>query len=575
MSHPPPNPTAKPSHLPALLIIFTVALVVRLIYIATVRDFILVTHLVGDAATYDKWARTLVANNWGWNETFYQAPLYPYFLATIYRCISDTTMAVRIIQCALSSVACTLLAWSAMQLINRRAGMATGLILALYAPAIYFDGILQKTAVGFFLFAVVIAITSSLIQEQSRWKWGLLGIATGLLALTRENALALVPIFAIWSVIHARRTNVAQRIAAPALLIAGFTIAVAPAALHNHRVGGELAITTFQLGPNFYIGNHDGASGRYDPMIPGRETPEFERTDATALAEQAAGRKLTPREVSNHWLDRSLTYIRQQPVDWLKLLAYKLALTFNHYEIPDTESYELFCNASWLLGPLAIFSHLGLLLPLAAIGIVLTWPQRRQLAIFYAMLIVMTAAIAVFFLMARYRFLLVPILAIFAGGGLIAMIDHVRTQPWNRLAPALLAAIAVAIPANMKINPESELHAAQLGNLGVALALENRLPDAIPHFTRAVELNPTAPRLRQFLAQALAQTGRFADAVPHYRVALESRPNDPNLHFNLAVALENSGKPENARHHYQLSLQANPDDPVARAAIERLTRKVP
>ena len=557
-----------------MLIVFAVALAVRLMYVMSIQDFILTTHLVGDAATYSNWAGTLVANNWQWEQTFYQAPLYPYFLAGIYDLIQDTTMTVRVVQCVLSSIACALLAWSGVKLIHPRAGFATGIVLALYAPAVYFDGILQKTALGFFLFALVIAVAASLVDQRRMWKWGVLGIATGLLALTRENALALLPVFGVWSLFHMRCEKTAPRIASPVLLIAGFAIAVAPAALHNHRVGGEFAITTFQLGPNFYIGNHDGASGRYDPLIPGRETPEFERTDATRLAEQVVGRQLSPRDVSDFWLDQSLAYIREHPLDWLRLLAYKVALTFNHYEIPDTESYELFRAASWILGPIAVVSHYGLLLPLAAIGLVLTWQRRKQLAVFYAMLVVMTAAIAAFFLMGRYRFPLVPLLSLFAGGGLIAMIDAYRAKHWHRVVPALVVGIVVAVPSNWRINPESELHAAQLGNLGVAYAMEDRLPEALPCFARAVELNPAAPRLRQFLAQAFAQSGRFSDAVPHYRAALELRPNDPNLHFNLAVALENSGQPQKARDHYQLTLDANPDDTAARAAIERLDENV-
>ena len=49
---------------------------------------------------------------------------------------------------------------------------------------------------------------------------------------------------------------------------------------------GEFSPTTFQAGPNFYIGNHRNADGRYQPLIRGHETPEFEQKDATQLAEQ-------------------------------------------------------------------------------------------------------------------------------------------------------------------------------------------------------------------------------------------------------------------------------------------------
>lgn len=547
-------------------------MVVRLVYLATIDDFIFVTHLVGDAAGYDAWARKLVANDWRWDETFYQAPLYPYFLAFVYKFVGDGTVAVRVVQCLLGSAGCALLAWSAGRFISRNAGLATGLVLALYAPAIYFDGILQKTSLGFFLFATVIALTASIVSRATTWKWSVLGLVVGLLALTRENALALMPVMFVWSLIQPRRNAFSERLLSPLLLLIGFGVGVAPAAMHNHRVGGEFAITTFQFGPNFYMGNHDGATGRYVPTVPGRETPQFERSDATRLAEQAIGRSLSPKEVSDYWADRSLDYIREQPVDWMRLSAFKLALTFNRYEIPDTESIEVYCGASWWLRSIAMVGHFGLLVPLAVAGVFLTWARRRELTILYAMLIVMTGAIAVFYLFGRYRFPLVPILAIFAGGGLAGLIEQFHARQWSRLALALLAAIAVAIPCQWRINPEAELHAAQLGNLGVALALENRMDEAIPHFEQAVELHPSAPRLRQFLAQACAQTGQFASAIPHYRVALESQPADANLHFNLAVALENSGKTENALQHFREAARLNPADIDAKNAIERISR---
>ena len=38
----------------------------------------------------------------------------------------------------------------------------------------------------------------------------------------------------------------------------------------DYPVGGAFLITTAQLGPNLWIGNHPGASGRYEPLRPGR-----------------------------------------------------------------------------------------------------------------------------------------------------------------------------------------------------------------------------------------------------------------------------------------------------------------
>ena len=47
---------------------------------------------------------------------------------------------------------------------------------------------------------------------------------------------------------------------------AATALVLAPVALRNRAAGGELVLTTSQAGANFYIGNHPGADGRYQPL---------------------------------------------------------------------------------------------------------------------------------------------------------------------------------------------------------------------------------------------------------------------------------------------------------------------
>jgi hypothetical protein len=67
------------------------------------------------------------------------------------------------------------------------------------------------------------------------------------------------------------------------------------------------------LGPNFYIGNHAGATGGYEALVLGHGNAADEREDATRLAQQASGRRLSPKEVSAFWTTQALNYIRSQP----------------------------------------------------------------------------------------------------------------------------------------------------------------------------------------------------------------------------------------------------------------------
>ena len=85
---------------------------------------------------------------------FYQAPLYPYFMGAIYAVAGHDVLAVRICQASSARSSCALIAHAAWRLFSKRAGIIAGLLLALYPPAIFFDGLLQKTALDAFLRAL-------------------------------------------------------------------------------------------------------------------------------------------------------------------------------------------------------------------------------------------------------------------------------------------------------------------------------------------------------------------------------------------------------------------------------------
>src|SRR5205085_3771576 len=127
---------------------------------------------------------------------------------------------------------------------------------------------------------------------------------------------------------------------------------------------------------------------------------------------------LTPAEVSSYWTNEALAFIRSHPGAWLKLMARKVLLLWNTAEAFDTESQETYAERSPLLGIGSAVGNFGVLVPLAAFGIWVTWPDRRRLRILHALAIAYAASVVIFFIYARYRFPLVPFLILFAAAGL-------------------------------------------------------------------------------------------------------------------------------------------------------------
>ena len=122
--------------------------------------------LMGDSRAYDEWAQRIAGGDWLGHEVFYQAPLYPYLLGVIYAVAGRSLLLVRIVQAPIGSASCVLLALAGARLFSPRAGIAAGLILALYAPAIFFDGLLQKSVLDVFFVCLALWLISRTINAE-------------------------------------------------------------------------------------------------------------------------------------------------------------------------------------------------------------------------------------------------------------------------------------------------------------------------------------------------------------------------------------------------------------------------
>src|SRR6185503_13553587 len=128
---------------------------------------------------------------------------------------------------------------------------------------------------------------------------------------------------------------------------------------------------------------------------------------------------LTPSEVSSYWTDRALDFITAHPAQWLALTARKVWLLVNATEMLDTESQESYAEYSWPLRLLGWFGHFGVLVPLALLGMMLSWGDRKRLAILYALTGAYAASVLMFYVFARYRLPLVGFFMLFAAAAVV------------------------------------------------------------------------------------------------------------------------------------------------------------
>ena len=553
-------------------IVFVVALVVRLAHLWQMRKSPFFSVLMGDSRSYDEWARQIAAGDWLGTDVFYQAPLYPYFLGVIYSVFGRDLFVVRVCQAIVGALSCATLSLAAERLFSRRVGPIAGVGLGLYAPAIFFDALIQKTVLDVFLFCLALFILSRLVDSPHEHGigantsgralvWMCLGNVLGALILTRENAFVLVAVILVWIAMRRSQSSplfARQRAIDAGALVLGVAMVLMPVAARNYVIGNQLLVTTSQFGPNFYIGNNPRASGTYMSLRPGRGAPEYERQDATELAQHALGRRLTPSEVSNYWSSRAWDFIGTQPGAWLRLVGRKLALLWNADEMLDTESQESHAEWSAVLRVGGWFGHFGLLVPLALLGVIATWHERSRLWILYAMTIAYAASVVAFYVFARYRFPLVPLLMLFAAAGLSAL--PARVAAWSPVHRAVVVATlsVVAVFVNWPILSTTMMRAVTENNLAVALQEDGQLDAALGHYRRAAELRVDYAPPYNNMGTALRAQGRVDDAVAAYQRALDTMPDYADAHYNMANALLEQNRPLEAADHLRIARQLMP-----------------
>lgn len=522
-------------------IIFAVALSVRVFHLNQLSDAPFFGSRIGDAEVYHAWAKDIADGDWAGDRVFYQAPLYPYFLGAVYSVFGDELGVVLKVQALFGSFSCMLLALAAWRLFSKRAGIAAGFLLAFYGPVLFYESLLQKSVLDVFFLSLSLWFISELIFAPTKSKWWGLGMSLGALVLARENALVFVVAILIWIVVRAygegvltRRMVVAKKTMWAGCFLAGLMVVLFPVALRNKLVGDEFHLTTSQLGPNLYIGNNPSANGTYQPLRIARGHARFERDDATAIAEESVGRRLTPGDVSAFYVDRVVEYIRSEPADWLRLMSSKLALTWNAGELIDTEDAHTYAEWSAPLRVTLKVLHFGVLAPLAALGLALTWHRRRDLWILYLLIIVYAASVALFFVFGRYRLPLVPLLILFAAAGVTEVFALFRAPAKWKLAASTVVTLCAVLVCNLNLVSAEKMQAVSFSNIGNALAKQGKFDEAIQFYERSLRINPENALAHNNLGVALERQGRFQLAAKSFKSALEIEPNYENARKNLA-----------------------------------------
>jgi tetratricopeptide (TPR) repeat protein len=108
----------------------------------------------------------------------------------------------------------------------------------------------------------------------------------------------------------------------------------------------------------------------------------------------------------------------------------------------------------------------------------------------------------------------------------------------------------------LELNPNNALvH----GTLGVALARQDKLDEAIRHFSQAISLEPGYVDAHYSLGQAMARKGKVTEAIRHFSAVLRFQPDHAEAHGYLGSLLLAGGMLKEATVHLSEAIRLDPN----------------
>jgi len=364
-----------------------------------------------DEVEYLSLARNLAAGHgYGYDEyvkngpvePFGRAPGYPAFLALVgggARYAGTVPASVKVAQAVVGALGVFLIGVAAHRMGGTRPAMAAAAIAAVYPPLVWVSAYAYSEAV-FWTMGLGVAILLSRTFEAPRSvtrKWALAsGVVVGVAILVRAATLLYVPLVGVW-LLWKRQWS-----AVPAF-VAGLALVLTPWTIRNVQHYGRFVLVASDGGVTFWTGNNALATGEGDMAA----NPRLKLANQDLKARHPG---LNEEQMEPVYYQEAFDWIRAHPADWVGLMFKKLF----YLVVPIGPSYAQAHGARYYA---ASVLSVGLLVPLAAIGLWRLRGRRERLAGMWLLAAAAVATCLVFFPQERFRIPVIdPALILCASG---------------------------------------------------------------------------------------------------------------------------------------------------------------
>lgn len=467
-----------------------------------------------DALYHSDWAKDILAGGtWAADDVYFRGPLYPYLLAGLYKISGNSIAFAVFFQHLLGTLSAGLTFLLAREYFSPRVSLTAGIIAALYWPLVYFEGDLLIVTTIIFLNGLMFLLFAKAAKAQNVWLYAAAGFVLGLSTIARPSILIFYPAVPVFIYLTARGARRRRRegddegarerggkgmrspwVRQLVFTAAAAAVVVTPVIVRNWVVGHEIVPVAASGGVNFYIGNNPASDGS-TAIVPGTRADwwgGFE--DAVAIAERDEGRKLDLAEVSDYYFGRGMDFITSRPGEAAALFFKKLRLFWAGPERANNKFIYFF----WHLAGMKYIPLPGfwIVVPFGLLGAFVLWPRRRELSMLYLFVVTYMVGVVIFFVNARFRLPVVPILILFGAYGAFYIVDAFRRKSL-RFAPALIVLMIAAFIVNHDYlwvrQMRSYSNAISHYTLGNAYLKMNLGDTAMEHFQTAVRINREEP----------------------------------------------------------------------------------
>jgi len=532
------------------VLVFIIALITRLVVTFEFNQSSpFFNYPLIDAMEYDRLARILAeTGRWDQPGAFYQPPLYPLFLAGIYKIFGSSYLWPRIIQSFLGASSCLVVTIIGNRFAGKFVGFLAGIICAFYGPLIYFELELLAPVLTILLSLLGLALLYRGLAERKLWLFFVSGILTGLATITWP----LTGLFAcsgVLAVFIKFKKNLKHSFLFSIATIIGTILPIVPVTSFN-LIKGEPVLISSNGPVTFYAANNTDWQSNV-LFRPGYDWEKIVTLPYRLYSEEEVN-KIGKTRI---FLKETANYIKEHPWYYVKSVMIKTSHLVSGFEIMNPTDLYFFKQFSLFLDKLVFQNKylkfpFGILLPLAIIGIFFGVKHKKGYNfLFLSYLLFGSFGLVLFCVSARFRLIIIPILALYAALGTQELSKTIISKTRVSIfVMVFLLAICSYSFANIDIFKQQYFFESPIVKsqsyfaMGDVMIKQRRYQEALPWLIKAVEIDNNYSDAWIELGRTKWLLGDNIGAIVAWSKANEVAPDYPLPLFNLARIYDKSRK---------------------------------